>query len=236
MNYSVKKTLIWVTIFSIAMGMLESAVVIYLRELYYPNGFDFPLTPMNGIVALTEILREAATLVMLLSVGILQGRTNTEKFAYFIYSFAVWDLFYYVFLKVLIKWPESFFTWDILFLLPTTWVGPVFTPVLLSVAMICLALAIVYFTSNHEKCMISTAEWGLFIGGSLVCIVAFTFEYVGFLLQEFSFIEAFTPSESLMNYAIGFVPESFPWGIFILGFLLIATGIALFITRNSKLK
>ena len=91
----------WITLFGIAMGLLEGAVVVYLRELYYPEGFGFPLKLMSNQVALTELFREAATLIMLMSIGALAGRTRIERFAFFIYSFAVWDIFYYVFLKLL---------------------------------------------------------------------------------------------------------------------------------------
>ena len=96
-----KKTLLWVAIFSTAMGYLECTVVVYLREIYYPGGFNFPLAPIDKPIAITEIGREAATLVMLLGIGFLAGKTAVQRFAYFIYSFAIWDIFYYVFLKVL---------------------------------------------------------------------------------------------------------------------------------------
>lgn len=235
MNKAVNKTLTWVAIFSIAMGLLESAVVIYLRELYYPQGFSFPLSAMQDKVAITEILREAATLIMLIAIGIISGKTATEKFAYFIYSFAIWDIFYYVFLKLLINWPESLFTWDILFLLPTTWVGPVISPILLALSMIGLSLAIVYFTNKNSNTKILRPEWLLLIIGSVISIVAFTYEYVGFLLKKFTIIEAFTPNQTLMDYALTFVPKSFPWGIFIIGFFTILGGIILFILRNRKL-
>ena len=92
-----RKTLFWVTFFSIAMGFLESAVVIYLRRMYYPHGFSFPLQPMPHDIAIVEIWREAATIIMLLAIGILAGRKPSEKFAWFVISFAVWDIFYYVF-------------------------------------------------------------------------------------------------------------------------------------------
>ncbi|MBI9069294.1 MAG: hypothetical protein JEZ09_18500 [Salinivirgaceae bacterium] len=216
------------------MGLLESAVVVYLRELYYPEGFNFPLTIMSGTIAITEILREAATLIMLVSVGIIAGRTNTEKFGYFIYSFAIWDIFYYVFLKLLLNWPESFLTWDILFLIPTTWVGPVITPILLSFAMIVLALAIINFTNKNLQTHINKLEWGLLISGSIICIASFTYEYTEFLLQKFSIIEIFTPNQELMDYAIQFIPQKFPWPIFLTGFIVIVSAIALFVYRNVK--
>jgi hypothetical protein len=61
------KTLVVVTFFSIAMGLLESAVVVYLREIYFPDGFNFPLNPIHGKIFTIELLRELATLIMLIS-------------------------------------------------------------------------------------------------------------------------------------------------------------------------
>src|SRR6201998_1661345 len=110
--------MIWLTAFSIAMGFLETAVVIYLRKLYYPHGFQFPLVPIDNDIAMVEFLREAATIIMLLGIGIIAGKNTSQKFGIFIYCFAVWDIFYYVFLKLLLGWPESLFTWDILFIIP----------------------------------------------------------------------------------------------------------------------
>jgi len=102
MNHSLKKNLAILSLFAIAMGLLESAVVIYLRDILYPGGFDFPLNPVRPDLVWTEMLRELSTLVMLLAVGILAGRNTAERFGWFLYSFAVWDIFYYVFLWVLV--------------------------------------------------------------------------------------------------------------------------------------
>ena len=93
------KVLIWLTLFSIAMGFMETAIVVYLRELYYPKGFQFPLTVIPSNIALVEFLREAATLIMLIGIGIVAGKNKPQRFAFFIYCFAIWDIFYYVFLK-----------------------------------------------------------------------------------------------------------------------------------------
>jgi hypothetical protein len=216
------------------MGMLESAVVVYLRELYYPEGFAFPLKMMSSTLILTEILREVATLIMLIAIGVLAGHTKTEKFGYFIYSFAIWDIFYYVFLKLLLNWPNSLLTWDILFLLPTTWVGSVIAPLLLSFAMIGLTLFIVAFTDKRSTTSIALPEWGLLIVGSIICIVSFTYEYSTYILKQFAVSEFFVPNEKLMEYAIQFVPEKFPWWIFILGFTLILSGIGRFIFKNKN--
>ena len=81
-----------VILFSIAMGYLESAVVVYLREIYYPEGFAFPLKVMDGGILITEIGRELATLVMLAGIGFIAGRSGLEKFGMFILAFGIWDM------------------------------------------------------------------------------------------------------------------------------------------------
>jgi len=80
------KTIFWLTVFAVSMGFFESAVVIYLREIIYPNGFAFPLQPTERILATTEIVREAFSLLMLLSIGILVGKSTVTRLAYFLYS------------------------------------------------------------------------------------------------------------------------------------------------------
>ena len=229
------KTIIILIIFSIAMGFLESAVVVYLREIYYPNGFTFPLQPIDGPVALTEILREAATLIMLITIGMLTGRTKTERFGFFIMAFGIWDIFYYVFLYLLLGWPESLFTWDILFLIPTTWVGPVLGPVINSLSMIALALLISKFTNYSPKVHINRNEWLLLISGSLVVIISYVEDYISYMLGKFTFWEIFHPGrvDELMEYALDYVPVDFSWWIFIVGQSLITAGIVLFYRRNS---
>src|SRR5690348_12265213 len=117
------KSIIWIILFSIAMGFLEGAVVIYLRALYYPAGFSFPLILMSDTNALVEFFREIATVVMLLGIGMLAGRTTNQRLAFFLMSFAIWDIFYYVFLWLVLDWPQTFMEWDILFLVPVPWVG-----------------------------------------------------------------------------------------------------------------
>lgn len=97
-----RRLLVIISVFAIAMAYMESAVVVYIREIMYPGGFDFPLSHIPAKLALTEVLRELATLVMLVSIGILAGRSFSTGFAWFMYSFAIWDIFYYVFLWLLL--------------------------------------------------------------------------------------------------------------------------------------
>lgn len=84
-----RKKIIVLTLFAITMGFIEAAVVIYLRELYYPHGFNFPISPMPSSIIITEIGRELATLGMLMCVGYLSASTYIMRFASFIYAFAI---------------------------------------------------------------------------------------------------------------------------------------------------
>lgn len=131
-----RRPLPWLIVYAIAMAYVESAVVVYLRALYYPHGFAFPLAPLPSDMVAIEIGREAATLVMLLGVAMLAGRHRWKRFLAFCVSFGVWDLFYYFWLRLLLGWPPSLFTWDVLFLIPVPWSGPVLAPVLVSVLLV----------------------------------------------------------------------------------------------------
>ncbi|MCD4769233.1 MAG: hypothetical protein K8R35_03595, partial [Bacteroidales bacterium] len=185
----IRRLYLWITFFSIAMAFLESSVVVYIRELLYPEGFDFPLAEMDSSLAITEIFREAATLIMLLAVGIIAGRSFTGRFAWFLYSFAVWDVFYYLFLKLLIGWPESFLTWDVLFLIPVTWTGPVISPLIVCIFMISLSGLIIRFSAKGLNIRINKSEWILLITGAIIIIIAFAWDYSGFILEHYSISE-----------------------------------------------
>lgn len=229
------KILTWVGLFAIAMGFLESAVVVYLREIYYPEGFAFPLRMMNVDVAVTELFRELATLVMLVSIGIIAGRSKLEKFGFFIYAFGIWDIFYYVFLYVLLGWPENLFTWDILFLLPTTWVGPVIAPVINALTMVIFGGIIWYFQSIGKIVPIKYKHWTLLILGSVIVIWAYIEDYVNYLSRYFSVKEIFFPTDAglLMEYATRYVPQDFNWWIFWIGQGLIMTGIGIWVVSHK---
>jgi len=231
------KILTWVGLFAIAMGYLESAVVVYLREIYYPEGFAFPLKMMSIDVAVTELFRELATLIMLVSIGIIAGRSKLEKFGIFIYAFGIWDIFYYVFLYALLGWPESLFTWDILFLLPTTWVGPVIAPVINALTMVIFGGMIWHFQSNGKLMPVKYKHWILLILGSLIVIWAYIEDYVNYLSQYFSVKEIFYPEDAglLMEYATRYIPQDFNWWFFWIGQGLIMFAIGLwFISHRGS--
>ena len=130
-----------IAVFAIAMGYLESAVVFYLRTMV--NRLDpyqaEPLPNFGGLAA-PELAREFATMVMLLTIGWLAGRTWRGRIGFALLTFGIWDIAYYLFLIPLTNWPNSIMDWDILFLIPLPWWGPVWSPVSIALLMIAFGL------------------------------------------------------------------------------------------------
>ena len=167
-----------VVVFSIAFAYIEAAVVVYLRTIFHPDGFTFPLTgfgisPLWKRLLLTEIGREAATLVLILAAARLFGRELRQQFAYFLTIFAVWDIFYYAWLKVLINWPDSIMDWDVLFLIPAVWASPVLAPVLISVTLLIFAIVILYRSCCGRPMEATLTDWFGFVLASGVVVVSF---------------------------------------------------------------
>ena len=126
-----------VVLFAIAMAWVEAACVYYLRVLVdRVDPFQANPLPLRGVLGQVELVREAATLVMLATLGSLAGRTATARLGYAAVAFGTWDIFYYVFLRLIGGWPRSVFDWDILFLIPLPWWGPVLAPVLIASLMV----------------------------------------------------------------------------------------------------
>lgn len=236
MKLTLTKTFIWLTIFSIAMGYLETAVVVYLRKIYYPEGFGFPLNPIGNDIVITELFREVSTLIMLIGIAVLAGKNAIQRFAFFLFSFAVWDIFYYVFLYVLLGWPQSLMTWDILFLIPIPWVGPVLSPLIITVLMILFASIIVFFDLKGIKARVNLKEWLLFITGAVTVIISWTWDYSRYIISNNpdESIWSFSAKEALFEANQKYVPQSFNWLLFILGALLILLSISMFFVRNKK--
>ncbi len=106
---------VWLCLLGLALGWFEGAVVVYLRELYYPDGFRFPVIIMPAWLVGVELVREAASLLLLAAGARLAGRDFLERFGAFMTLFGIWDLVYYCVLKLVLDWRESFATWDLLF-------------------------------------------------------------------------------------------------------------------------
>jgi hypothetical protein len=166
-----------VVMFGIAFAYVEAAVVVYLREIFHADGFTFPLREFpiseNVSLLLTEIGREAATIVLILASCWLIGRNRQQRFAYFLAIFAIWDIFYYVWLKILINWPVSIMDWDILFMIPTKWASPVLAPVIVSVIMLLFAVIMLYRNSCGVPLTVGLIDVVVFSLAALVVVVSF---------------------------------------------------------------
>ncbi|HOX83067.1 MAG TPA: hypothetical protein PLJ60_21050 [Chryseolinea sp.] len=226
MTSTIKKVIV-LCIFSVAMAALESAVVVYLRALYYPDGFTVAFKLIDQHILLVEIARELATLIMLVGVAYLAGVNRYDRFAFFLLSFAVWDIFYYVWLKVFIDWPTSFFECDILFLIPITWLGPVMAPIICSITMIILSVVILRKYSTQTKMEFSFLVSSCLFVGSLLILITFMQDYVNLLIVSDSLRDYpnLLRNERFISAASAYTPESYNWFLFIVGELIICIGI-----------
>jgi hypothetical protein len=179
---------IWVAVFAIAFAWVESAVVVYLREIYFDGVFKFPLVVVweegkyiiDPLIRI-EFWREIATIIMLVAVGWVTGRSKLQRFCFFMIAFGIWDIFYYIWLYIMVGWPESPMTWDLLFYVPLPWVGPVITPVLIAVTMVGAGLLIIYY---DDKGYVITWRWydiPIELGCGLLIIVAFCWDWKNIL-------------------------------------------------------
>jgi hypothetical protein len=197
------------TAFAITMAYLESTIVVYLRRLYYHDrgSFDFPLVIIDMPTLLLEVGREACTIIMLATVGIAAGRTKVGKFAFFMLLFGVWDIFYYVWLKVFLGWPPSLLTWDVLFLIPIPWVGPVLAPVLVACTMIGMALVMLHLEAGGPVLPAGKAVWLAQIVAATVILGSFTMDVIPRL----------DPQGTLLAQ---WVPTTYHWEMLLAGLVL----------------
>ena len=165
--------LITVSLFAVVMGYFEAVVVVYLRKLYYPEGFSFPLRLISERLIVIELFREAATIVMLITVAVLVGKKFWERFGYFLILFGVWDIFYYIWLKVTINWPSSLFDRDILFLIPLPWIGPVIAPVLIALLMIIIGISLTHLFHQGRDFKPTAVTWALAVSATLILLFSF---------------------------------------------------------------
>jgi len=199
--------------FGITMAYVESAIVVYLRLLYYPNGFYFPIKMVPMHVAVIEIGREAATLIMLWLAAQMSFKPFKEKFALFIFTFGVWDIFYYFWLKIFINWPKGMFNWDILFIIPVPWIAPWLAPVIVSVGLIFAAILILHYPQRFETKILKKTEWlGEFICAALI-LLTFTWQ-TRFIVE-------------------GGIPSYYQWWLFLIA---VSGGLFIFLRHFSHAK
>ena len=233
---SIRNKIIFLVLFSIAMGFVEASVVVYLRQLYYPQGFSFPLKIMALEALSIEYLREFSTLVMLFSIAIIAGRKFYERFAYFLLCFGIWDIFYYVWLKVLLNWPESVLTWDILFLIPVIWAGPVLAPILCALTMVVIGASILSFQQKGYRIKMKLLEWILLFIGTFIILITFIWEYSILIIQGgfLSRIATLATDPYFKQIIAEHIPTSFNWYLFVIGEGFIICCLMVFCWRTKR--
>lgn len=220
---------LWVAIFAVGFAWVEGAVVVYLREIFYggtSNIFPISINWQDGKyvgnhLTRIELIREFATIVMLVSVGWMAGKTRWQKFCFFMIAFGIWDIFYYVWLRVMTGWPESLMTWDILFLLPLPWVGPVITPVLIAVAMTAAGTLIIYFEEKGYGISFRWYDWAIVMGCGLSMIAAFCWDWKNI---------AQIPGDPGRTG----IPNPFFWGLYLPAYIISALYFVVRLKQNIK--
>lgn len=165
----------FLVIFAAAMAFVEAAVVVYLRDLL-GGGPIFPMKDLSPKLLAVEIGREGATVVMLLCAASLPFRGGARRMGAFLLAFAAWDIFYYLWLRVTIGWPAGVADWDVLFLIPLPWVGPVWSVLLICAGMIAFS---VFFLRVPEEAPFSPGlpGWATGVAGSLAVIATYILEW-----------------------------------------------------------
>lgn len=214
-----KRTLLALLLFGTAFGYLEAAVVSYLRLLheparlyFYPQRSSADLFPVLTLQQMREagfeqqqtlaieIGREAATIIMLAAVALAIARNAGHWAAAFVIAFGTWDITFYLFLKLLLDWPASLFTWDILFLIPVPWVSPVLAPVLVSATMIAAGTWYLRSEARVEAIRIGPVHWTGILAGACLIVISFAADW--------------------RNVMAGGMPNRFNWSLFALGMII----------------
>ncbi|MCP4544015.1 MAG: hypothetical protein GY832_43435 [Chloroflexi bacterium] len=199
------KRFLWVSVYAIAMAFLEAVVVAYIRGLLHITNDHVSLGPY----ARMEIWREAATIVMLAAVGWMAGRNRLDRWAYGLFAFGFWDVWYYIWLRVLLGWPETLLDWDTLFLIPLRWWGPVLSPVLIAVLICVTAVLAVVRNERGEQPKVTPVRVGVVSLGGLVALYVFMSDSLHALLQN------------QLDWAT-LRPGPFKWPLFLVALVLMA--------------
>ncbi|HLI85039.1 MAG TPA: hypothetical protein VKV17_14045 [Bryobacteraceae bacterium] len=214
-----KRPVLALVLFGCAFGYVEAAVVSYLRYLHEPILHRFyPARSINDLfplltaqqaaqsgprerkVLITEVGREASTIVMLAGIALAVSKNPGQWAAAFAIAFGVWDSTFYLFLKILLDWPASLATWDILFIIPVPWVAPVIAPVLVSAAMVVSGIWHLRREAAGRPANLGLRNWAGLFAGAFIIIVSFTLDRT--------------------NVSAGGMPRPFHWAVFGLGMLI----------------
>jgi hypothetical protein len=203
-----------VVTFAMAMAWVEAACVYYLRVMvdrvdpYQPD----PL-PIRGNLGDVELVREVATLVMLATTGMLAGRKWRARLGYAALAFGVWDILYYVFLRIISGWPASLFDWDLLFLVPLPWWGPVLAPVCIASLMIVWGTLVTQWPDRVPATRFTRTSWGVSGAGIVLALGVFMTDA----------IRALPGGPGAVRQVL---PMAFNWPVFAAALLLMAMPLA----------
>lgn len=181
-----------------------------------PGRISFPGKGYAPSLFLTEVGREAATIVVLLTLSRLAVQGPKLRFFLFLFCFGVWDIFYYLWLKVLTDWPVTLLDWDILFLIPVPWVGPVLSPVLISLVFIATAVVVNHRESQGCSVIFRRADRLLGLLAELIIIGSYLWE-----------------TDSILQNT---VPECYPWWLWGIGIILALCTFARRMLQSTKAK
>jgi hypothetical protein len=199
-----------ISIYAIAMAWVESAVVVYLRVLIgRVDPYQVDPLPISVGLGWIELGREVATLLMLGTVGWLAGRTWRVRAGYALIAFGVWDIFYYIFLVPMCGWPHSILDWDVLFLLPLPWWGPVLAPVLISLLLIIGGILAALGDQTHSSAWPHWWAWILNLAGAGLAL--YTFMQAALQVMQYG--------DAAVRQAL---PALFNWPLFTLALILLA--------------
>ena len=209
-----------VVAFAVAMAWVEAACVYYLRVLFdRMQPYQLNPLPISGPLGGIELAREAATLVMLAMVGALAGRTTRARLAYTAIAFGVWDIFYYVWLKIMSGWPASLLDWDILFLLPLPWWGPILAPASIALLMIVWGTLAIAQPDESPRRAAESRLWPVAGVGAALALYVFMADSLRAVPHGVEAVRTV-------------LPQGFSWSLFLVALALMAAPVAPVIWRR----
>lgn len=215
-----RRRLAWLGAYALAMALVEAAIVVHLRHLYYPDAPRalFPLRLLTAPDLVLELARELATVVMIWAVAVLAERGALRVFAAFVFVFGLWDLGYYLWLEIFLGWPVGWNEWDVLFLIPWPWFGPWIAPALIALLFVAWGGALLL---SDRAGPVGWRAPIVFTVGAAVSLVAFLAPGAALL-------------EGGQQAFAGFRPAGFWWGTWLVGWALMAFGLGRMYARGVE--
>ncbi len=199
------------TVLAIAFAFVEASVVVYLRGWWGIEDLIADVPPLDRRIAVVELGREVATLALLCGAGWAVGKTWPSRWGFAFFAFGLWDIFYYVWLKVLLDWPSSLLAPDILFLVPLPWWGPVLSPVLIAILCIVGGTLAVVAEEGGKRVSPTKIQWFSTMIGIALALYAFMADAIALLPATAEQLNEMRPSEFAWPiYLVGLAAMTWP--------------------------